>query len=171
MFPIILPLLFSCAGVPDAIELRASRVIENVPFYPQKAFQCGPASLAGVLNYWQVAVTPEEIAAEIYSDSARGTLDLDMVSYADRKGISVRQYEGSIEDIKRNIDLGHPLIVLVEYGFWIYQSNHYMVIVGYNEDGILANTGRKQNKSISFKRFLKSWEKTAFWTMLVKSKN
>jgi ABC-type bacteriocin/lantibiotic exporter with double-glycine peptidase domain len=156
--------------VPDVTESRGSRLIENVPFYAQEAYQCGPASLAGVLNYWDVAVSPEVIAAEIYSESAGGTLDVDMVLYAQRKGLRVRQYEGSIEDIKRNIDLGYPVIVLVDYGFWVYQQNHYMVVVGYNENGILANSGKEPLKSISFKDFLKSWEKTEFWTMLVKPK-
>ncbi len=170
IFPFILPLLFSCAGVPDVTESTDSRFIENVPFYPQEAYQCGPASLAGVLNYWHVPVSPEVIAAEIYSESAGGTLDVDMVLYAQRKGLTVKQYEGSIEDIKLNIDLGYPVIVLVDYGFWVYQQNHYMVVVGYNEKGILANSGKEPRKFISSKSFLKLWEKTEFWTMLVKPK-
>jgi ABC-type bacteriocin/lantibiotic exporter with double-glycine peptidase domain len=167
----VLPLLFSCAGVPDVRESTAPRIIENVPYFAQEAYQCGPASLAGVLNYWQVVVSPEDIAAEIYSESAKGTLDVDMVLYAQRKGLRVKQYEGSIEDIKCNIDLGHPVIVLVDYGFWVYQQNHYMVVVGYNEKGILANSGKERLKFISFKDFLKSWKRTEFWTMLIESKH
>jgi ABC-type bacteriocin/lantibiotic exporter with double-glycine peptidase domain len=164
----VLPLIFSCAGAPDVTELGALRIIEKVPFYPQEAYQCGPASLAGILNYWRVAVSPEDIAVKIYSESAGGTLDMDMVLYAQQQGLQVEQYEGSIEDIRRNIDLGYPIIVLVDYGFWVYQQNHFMVVVGYNENGILANSGSEQLKFISFKDFLNSWKKTDFWTMLVK---
>lgn len=29
-----------------------SHIIKKVPFYPQETFQCGPASMAEVLNYW-----------------------------------------------------------------------------------------------------------------------
>jgi predicted double-glycine peptidase len=145
VFIFVLPLLISCAGAPDVRESGTTHIIENIPFYPQKAYQCGPASLAGVLNYWQVAVSPEDIASEIYSESAKGTL----------------------EEIKRNIDLGHPAIVLVDYGFWVYQQNHFMVVVGYNENGILVNSGKEHLKFISFKRFLKSWKRTEFWTMLI----
>jgi ABC-type bacteriocin/lantibiotic exporter with double-glycine peptidase domain len=86
---------------------------------------------------------------------------------AERKGLKVRQYGGNIEEIKRNIDLGHPAIVLVDYGFWVYQQNHFMVVVGYNENGILVNSGKEHLKFISFKRFLKSWKRTEFWTMLI----
>ena len=39
--------------------------VKQVPFYPQTQYQCGPASLATVLNYWGRHVTPEQIAQEI----------------------------------------------------------------------------------------------------------
>ncbi|HLB02506.1 MAG TPA: C39 family peptidase, partial [Nitrospiria bacterium] len=42
-----------------------SLYVEGVPFYPQKEYQCGPASLAAVLNYFGQAVSPEEIAEAI----------------------------------------------------------------------------------------------------------
>jgi len=170
MFPFVLLLLFSCTGTPDIKESTASQIIEGVPFYPQEAYQCGPVSLACVLNYWRTGVSPEDVAGEIYSESAKGTLDIDMILYAERKGLKARQYKGSADDIKRNIDLGCPLIVLVDYGFWVYQQNHFMVVVGYNKNGIFANSGRDQLKFIPFKVFLKSWKRTSFWTMLIRPK-
>ena len=45
---------------------RVTRI--EVPFFPQEDFQCGPAALATVLNYWYgkagtaKGLTPEEIA-------------------------------------------------------------------------------------------------------------
>jgi len=143
-------------------------MIENVPFFPQETYQCGPASLAGVLNYWGVKVFPEAIAAKIYSRSAKGTLNLDMVLYAQDKGLQVIQYKGSIKDLKKNIDLGYPAIVLVDYGFWVYQQNHFMVVVGYNEKGVITNSGKNRLKLIREEDFLKPWERTDFWTLLIK---
>jgi len=171
IFTFILPVLFACTAIPDVKESRATRIIENVPFYPQKAYQCGPASLAGVLNHWHVAVSPSDIAAEIYSESAKGTLDWDMVLYARQTGLRVRQYRGSITEIKRSIDLGYPVIVLVDYGFWFYRQNHFMVVVGYNEDGILANSGKEHLRLIRFRDLLRSWERTEYWTLLIHSKD
>lgn len=166
IFPLILPLVVSCASTPDSRETRF-HVIENVPFYPQQAYQCGPAALAGVLNYWRLGVSTEDIAGDIYSKSAKGTLDVDMVFYAKKKGFKARQYEGSVADVKRNIDLGYPVIVLVDYGFWVCQQGHFMVVVGYNENGILANSGTERLRFISFKDFLRSWKRTKRWTMLI----
>ena len=173
-YPYILPLLFailfSCLGASKVTPSKPSQVIENVPFYPQQKYQCGPASLAGVLNYWGVDISPEEIATEIYSKSARGTLDADMILYAERKNLRVRSYKGNFEIIRVNIDLGNPLVVLVDSGFWIYHESHFMVVVGYNEDGIIANSGKHRLKIIPLKAFLKSWERTKFWTLLVTPK-
>ena len=170
MFPFILLILFSCTGTPDLKESRAFQIIESVPFYPQKAYRCGPASLAGVLNYWATGISPDDVAGEIYSESAKGTLDIDMILYAERKGLKARHYNGNAEDIRRNIDLGYPVIVLVDYGFWVYQQNHFMVVIGYNKNGILVNSGTEQLKFIPFKVFLKSWKRTNFWTMLITPK-
>ena len=161
-------LLFSCATTRNLLEDGTARMIGNVPFFPQETYQCGPASLAGVLNYWGVKVSPEAIAAKIYSRSAKGTLGLDMVLYVQDKGLQVIQYRGDIKDLKKNIDLGYPVIVLVDYGFWVYQQNHFMAIVGYNENGVIANSGRNRLKFIREEDFLRSWERTDFWTLLIK---
>jgi hypothetical protein len=43
-----------------------------------------------------------------------------------------------------------------------------MVIIGYNEYGILANSGKDNEKFIPEDDFLKAWEKTNFWTLLIR---
>ncbi|MDP3049573.1 MAG: C39 family peptidase [Thermodesulfovibrionales bacterium] len=165
-------LLHSCAVVSNGNipESRQNRIISNVPFYAQEDYQCGPASLAGVMNYWKIDVTPDDIAKEIYSKSAKGTLNIDMVIYPQRKGLIAEQYSGGMKDLKKNIDSGYPLIVLVDYGFWAFQSNHFMVVVGYNEDGVIVNSGKDKGRFISEEDFIKTWEKTKFWTLLIKRK-
>lgn len=160
----LLAFLCSCATFQGT---NRDHIIENVPFYPQTAYQCGPASLVGVLNYWGVKVSPDEIAEEIYSSSARGTLDIDMVLYARRKGLNATQYEGNIEDVRKHIDSRHPIIVLVGYGFSLIQKNHFMVVIGYSDYGVIVNSGKDNEKFISEKDFLKSWDKTKFWTLLI----
>ncbi len=165
---LLLPLLFSCATTRNITESQPAFIIENVPFYPQKKHQCGPASLAGVLNFWGVNITPDDIAKEIYSKSAKGTPDIDMLLYVHRKGLKAGKYKGSPEDIKNNIGSGYPVIVLVDYGFWVYQQNHFMVVVGYNKNGVIVNSGKDRLKFIHEGDFIKSWKRTGFWTLLIK---
>lgn len=165
-----LPWLTSCAATSSIKGPEAFRIIQNVPSYPQEAYQCGPASLAGVLNYWGLPVSPEAIATEIYSPSAKGTLNVDLVYYAQEKGFKAISYSGSVEDIRKKIDSGFPLIVFVDYGFWVYQQNHFMVIIGYSEQGILVNSGKHQRQFIPYNSLLKTWGRTKFWTLLIAPK-
>lgn len=159
--------LLSCASLPPTLQTENDRIIEAVPFFPQEEYQCGPASLAGVLNYYGLRVTPADIAAEIFSRQAGGTLDMDMVFYAERKGLKAEQYAGSFEDLRENIDARRPLIILIDQGLWVYQNNHFMVVVGYGQGGIIANSGREKNKFIPSEKLLKSWGRTKFWTLRI----
>lgn len=143
-------------------------VIEGVPFYPQEDYQCGPASLASVLNYLGTKVTPEDVAKDIYRRSAKGTLNIDMVLYAQSKGLEASWYSGGWDDLTEKIKAGWPLIVLVDNGFSILQVNHFMVVTGYDEGVLIANSGREQNRQIPLKDFLRVWERANFWTLLIK---
>ena len=92
------PFLIASCRTPGMTSLPSdARIIGNVPFYEQEIYQCGPSALASVLNYWNIPVTPEQIAGEIFSKSARGTLNLDMILYAQGKGLYAEQYRGSVE--------------------------------------------------------------------------
>lgn len=157
----------SCARPIIHTSFSDSKNIGNVPFYPQVAHQCGPASLAGVLNFWGINVSPDEIASEIYSPNAKGTLTIDMVLYAKKMGMNATTYKGNLVDIKEKINSGYPIIVLVDLGFWIFKKHHFMVITGYNNDSIIVNSGREQQKYISQRDFLKKWKKTNYWTILI----
>jgi hypothetical protein len=164
---LIVSILVSCVSLPPTRESKSTRIIEDVPFYPQEIYQCGPASLAEVLAYWGVSSSPEEIADQIYSRSARGTLNIDLAPFVEKKGLKASRYAGSAEDLKERIESGFPLVVMVDYGFWVYEQNHYMTVFGYSNTGIVVHSGKEKGKWISWGSFLKSWEKTKYWTLLV----
>jgi len=159
--------LWGCAGPSPMRSPKTVRTVEGIPFFPQEEYQCGPASLAGVLNYHGLRITPAEIAAEIFSRQARGTLNMDMVFYAQRKGMKADQYAGTPEDLRRSLDSQRPVIVLIDLGFWVYQNHHFMVAVGYDERNLVVNSGKEEHKFISWEALVKSWEKTKFWTLRI----
>jgi hypothetical protein len=45
-----------------------------------------------------------------------------------------------------------------------------MVVTGYDESGVIVNSGKERQKFIASKDFLKSWRKTNFWTLLITPK-
>ncbi|RMF86655.1 MAG: hypothetical protein D6736_14605 [Nitrospinota bacterium] len=164
-------LLAACASPRvEMVPYPAAHLIRDVPFFPQETDQCGPAALAGVLQYWGLQISPQEIASAIYSPSARGTLTLDMALYARRQGLQVRQYQGSLSDLTRRIDQGYPLIVLVDNGFWLYPRYHFLVVVGYTKDGFIVNSGQERLRWLSRERFYRSWKRADLWTLLITPK-
>jgi ABC-type bacteriocin/lantibiotic exporter with double-glycine peptidase domain len=161
---------YACVPPHLMPESGRNRIIAGVPFYAQETNQCGPASLAGVMNFWHIQVSPSEIAKEIYSKSARGTLNIDMVLYPQGKGLIAGQYSGGMDDLRQKIDRGFPLIVLVDKGFSVFELAHFMVIIGYDEAGVIANSGKDSGEFIPEKDFLTSWRRTNYWTLLVRPK-
>ena len=165
--------LAGCAGgLPATFSppVGAAR-LANVPFFPQLDYQCGPASLAGVLNYYGKRITPEEVAQAIFRENIRGTVTLDMVLYAREQGFSARWFNGSVGEIVETINAGSPLVVMVDYGFSVVSRNHYMVVVGYDSEGIVANSGTSRETHISWSDFLPTWEKANRWTLRIEPKD
>jgi len=166
-------LLTSCStGAHELSITRPSQTvtIEEVPFFPQLDYQCGPASLAGVLSYYGVNVEPDEIAESIYRENIRGTVSLDMVLYARERGFAATWLNGNPDDIIEAVDRGKPVIVMIDRGFSLAKVYHYMVITGYSFNGVIANTGTTPQKLISWETFMSQWEKTRNWTLLITPK-
>jgi len=165
--------LAGCAGsVPVAFSPPAGAArLTNVPFFPQLDYRCGPASLAGVLNYYGKRISPEEIAQAVFREKIRGTVTLDMVLYAREQGLSARWFSGSVGEIVQAVNDGSPVIVMVDYGFWVVSQNHYMVVVGYDPNGIVANSGTSRETHISWNNFLPTWERANRWTLRIEPKD
>ncbi len=103
-------------------------ILLDVPFYSQQAYQCGPAAMASVMNYWGRPGSPKTIAAEMFSETARGSLTLDMYLYAAENGFEARQGRASVAEIRHRVDSREPVIVLVDNGFWFVRRGHYLVV-------------------------------------------
>jgi ABC-type bacteriocin/lantibiotic exporter with double-glycine peptidase domain len=166
-------LLAACAsrGLPPGFEAPQRRnAIPDVPFHAQEAYQCGPASLAGVLNHWGDPVTPQEIARDIYRDDIHGTVSLDLVLYARQRGFDARWYDGSVQALQQAVDAGEPLLLMLDYGISLVSTYHYLVVVGYSPQGVLVNSGLEEHKHIAWEDFLGPWSRTEHWTLHITPK-
>ena len=143
--------------------------ISDVPFFPQSEYECGPAALASVLNYYGYEVRPDEIAKAIYRKRLRGTLSMDLLLFAQGMGVFVRAYRGDLTGVKDQISKDHPLIVFQDVGYPLLPIRHFSVVIGYDETkGILIlHSGKQANKAIPYKGFLRSWAKMDNWTLLI----
>jgi predicted double-glycine peptidase len=168
-------LLTSCASltrgtVNPADVPHERKVIEGVPFFAQEEYHCGPATLAGVLNFIGERTTPEAVAAKIFREDVRGSTTLDMALYPRTIGYDSRWYSGSMRDLRFAVDSGQPRIIFVDYGIGPVSSYHFMVVVGYDPRGAIVNSGRDEHKLIAWASFMGPWERTGHWTLEIMPK-
>ncbi len=148
--------------------------VQEVPFYPGEEYQCGPSVLASVLNYHGYDIKPEDISKEIYLHGVRGTLNIDMASFAGRfDDLAVAEYRGEITSLKEDLSMGHPLIVFVDLGIWSIRKGHYMLVVGYDDgrDGFIVYSGADKDKLIRYDDFTRVWKRGSYWTLRITKKN
>ncbi len=163
-------LICGCASGPTPLP-EGAKVLSGVPFFPQEDYQCGPAALATVMNYWYarggspVRIGVDEITQAIYSPGARGVLPTDLENYPAKKGFVTEKLTGSISRLREDIDSGIPVILLVDYGLSIYRLDHFLVATGYTGDGIVVNSGRKERQVVSNSDLEKAWKRTGYWAL------
>lgn len=140
-----------------------------VPFFPDDTDQCGPATLASVLTYWGIPSNPQALKEEIYLPRLRGTLPIDLLLAAQARGLMAGFYSGSLDDVRDELAAGHPLVAFLNLGYPIFPQGHYVVITGFDDQrqGLYVHSGVEQDVFLPYERFLRSWEKTGRWTLLI----
>ncbi len=149
-------------NVPTSYEL------DTVPFYPQDAYQCGPATLAMALTWSGLAVTPDELNNQVYSPSLKGSLQLAMVGATRRHG-KIAYEINDPDSIFPEIAAGHPVIILQNLGLSWLPVWHYAVVIGYdlNEEDVILRSGTTRRKLMSYYLFEKTWARSNYWGLMV----
>lgn len=175
---LLLALLPGCATVTLETlraELRDGQghLIETVPFIPQRDYYCGPASLAMVLRFWGAEADQDAIASELFIKSIKGTLNFDLEFYARRRGFEARSFPGSLEEVKAHLRQDHPLIVFQDLGVGPMDVPHFAVLIGFNDarGEIIAHSGTTEYRVMSYREFLRTWDRRQRWTLLVTPKS
>jgi ABC-type bacteriocin/lantibiotic exporter with double-glycine peptidase domain len=165
-----------CAGAQiqnpanrDKDEPARDHRMLRVPFFPDNTDQCGPSALASVITYWGKPVDPPALKKEIYLANLKGSLAIDLMLAAQDRGFKAHLYSGNIEDLKFELDRGHPLVVFINRGLKSVPIGHYVVITGYDDarQGFIMHSGTKENRFVSTRAFLKDWNKTQRSTLLI----
>jgi predicted double-glycine peptidase len=141
--------------------------IEGVPFIRQDSQFCGPASLASVMTYHGMPTDQNTVGKAVYSEKLQGALITDLERYARQKGFETKSGRGTVEELKTDLDRGRPVIVLVDLGFWVVSKPHYLVVIGYDDEGFTAHDGYTPQNRYSCNRFGAIWEKMGNAYLLV----
>jgi tetratricopeptide (TPR) repeat protein len=139
--------------------------ILDVPFIAQKPNYCGPAALAMLANYYGHPVTQDEIASAIYLPDIGGTLTSELGDYARRFNLWVRQYHGTLDDLRQKLDTGVPLLVLGRFG----DQPHYFVVLGWDKfrQVVTVHSDTRPRYEMHLEDFQRHWDRAGNWTLLV----
>ena len=171
-------LLAGCAGlrkteIPQLPgNLPSSYELGAVPFYPQDAYQCGPATLAMALTWSGLPITPEELKDQVYTPSRKGSLQMAMVGATRRHGRIAYEIEGP-HAMFQEIAAGRPVVVLQNLGLSWLPVWHYAVVIGYDlgEEDVFLHSGETKRKVMSYYVFEKTWARSKYWGLLVLEPN
>lgn len=150
------------AGLAERVELQ------QVPFFPQDEYQCGPAALATVLAYLQVAVAPADLVDQVYVPERKGSLQVEMLAAARRHGLVSYALAPRLEDLLREIAAGNPVIVLQDLGVGPFERWHYAVAIGYDlaSGELVLRSGETRRRVLPFGINEYVWKKGGYWAMV-----
>lgn len=168
-----------CATPPQTERLAATRPpdlsprieLADVPFFPQDAYQCGPAALATVLTATGAPTTAEALTAQVYLPERRGSLQLELVAAARRHGMVPYVVNPALEALLAEIAAGNPAIVLQNLALPWYPKWHYAVVVGYDLDReeVILRSGLERRHVVPFDVFERTWRRAEHWALVVLS--
>lgn len=157
-------------GMMNGVPAGASSSLLQVPFFPDKTDQCGPAALAGVLSFWGKTTTSVELRQEMYTAKLHGTLPMDLVLTAQAHGLKADMVRGTLDLLRTELAAGRPVVVMLNTGFALAPADHYVIITGIDDErkGIYMHSAGKENQFYPEKKFLRQWEKTDNWTLVAR---
>lgn len=149
-------------------ELAQHIELDRVPFFPQKDYQCGPASLATTMVYGGVTVTPDDLVDKVYLPQRGGSLQVEMLAAPRRYGLVTWQLRPRFDDLLREVQAGTPVITMQDYGTWPISYWHYAVVVGFDRDTgkVVLRSGEKRRLEIPFAVLEYTWKESAYWAMV-----
>jgi len=172
---LLLPLFAGCAGgaplksFPPVAASAISQEIDNVPFHPQQALQCGPAALATVLGWSGVEVSPESLEPLLFLPERRGTLQPEIKAQTRRHGRIPYAIPGEPAALVDELAAGHPVLVLQNNGVSWAPAWHYAVVVGLNPETetLRLRSGTHEDYELGYRTFLKTWQRSEYWAITV----
>ena len=169
----ILAMLSACASTPQTTQIlqtppaqiRPKVDLEQVAFYPQQKYQCGPAALATVLDYQGISANIDDLTSKVYIPERKGSLQLEMIATARSHGLLSYKINPDLGALLKEIDAGNPVLVFQNLSLDFWPQWHYAVAVGYdlNKSELILHSGTIRHYKISFSTFERTWQRAKYW--------
>jgi tetratricopeptide (TPR) repeat protein len=152
----------------SGLDLPTCVTVPSVPFYPQKAYECGPAALAMVLSWSQANVTSQDLVPEVYTPAKQGSLQTALMSVARRRNRLAYPIQGA-NALLQELAACHPVIVLQNLGLSWVPRWHYAVLIGYDltKGTVTLHSGNNEAREIKWSLFVRTWRRADYWGLVV----
>lgn len=143
--------------------MPAAQQVPDVPFFPQKQYQCGPAALATVLGSAGVSIDAHALVEEVWLPERRGSLAMELAAAARARERLV--YPVSTPDaLIQQLDAGLPVLVMQNLAFSFYPRWHFAVVTGYRDQGatVILNTDTREAEPTNWNRFVRTWARADY---------
>jgi hypothetical protein len=169
-----LPALLAGCAAPQTATLLATQpspqrsALLDIPFFPQQAYQCGPASLAMALSASGLDVEPDALTAQVYLPARQGSLQPEMLATARRHGRLAVVLPPQLPSLLQEIDAGHPVVVLQNLSLPLAPVWHYAVVIGYDLAAaqIVLHSGTSAALRLPMTVFERTWRRADHWAMV-----
>lgn len=150
-------------------DILPSQELVNTPFFPQTENHCGPAALATILQYYNVAAQPEEVADKVYIPGLEGSLQMEMIAATRVYELLPVRLDGRLDSLLREVAEGNPVLVMQNLGFDSFPYWHYAVVVGYDleRQTVVLRSGTERRLVRPFDNFERTWQRTGYWALVI----
>jgi ABC-type bacteriocin/lantibiotic exporter with double-glycine peptidase domain len=166
--------LFTTVPPLDPLPKREV-VLRNVHYTPQEeSWDCGPACLASVMRHNGSKLTLDEVKSQLKQRAGGGTIIIEMIFGARKNGFRCTMLESSLNDLRRSLLDGKPLILFLHPMPAIVKvtgrrRGHYVVAVGYNDDTreFTIHSGETAFDTMSYRQLQLQWGRAKFLALLI----
>ncbi|MBS3803826.1 MAG: PA2778 family cysteine peptidase [Oleiphilaceae bacterium] len=163
-----LPAVTGNAGT-SGTELNQRLVLDQIPFYAQELYQCGPASLAMMLNSQGLTTQPDELKDLVYLPGREGSLQVELVAAARSHGMVVYPLDGTLKSLLTEVAAGNPVMVMQNLAFDWWPQWHFAVVMGFDdaERNIILHTSTHEAREDAVETFFATWSRTDNWAVVM----
>ncbi|RRQ23856.1 hypothetical protein D5687_05005 [Guyparkeria sp. SCN-R1] len=166
-------LLSGCATTPPLSEDTHSAVperhlIEEVPFHGQRDYQCGPATLAMVLDQGGRTASVDELIPQVFLPGREGSVQPEMLATVRRHGLIPFVIPGRLDAVLQEVAADRPVAVLQNLSLPWWPMWHYAVVIGYDLDDerLVLHSGETPRMDVSMGRFDATWARSDRWAFV-----
>lgn len=171
---VFLPMfLLGCASQPERWHLAevtdaAAVTLDDVPFHPQDAYHCGPASLLSILQTSGVETDMATLVSQVYLPGRQGSLQPEMRAAIRQHGRLAYQLPGEPTAVIQAVEAGWPVLILQNLGLRSRPIWHYAVVIGFDAErnALLLHSGEQARQWESVHRWTRRWHYADRWAVI-----